>query len=232
MIVNACSQNFDLELTKSVNPDTIYQGQEFTYTLKIVNHGPGSTNEFTLWDAVPDLITPVKFTIEPTSPLHADTLHWQFEGLAQHDSIIIGITAIITTSIELPEQQNRIVNVSLVTAENDTNDVNDFASSTVVCLPPSQNDCIVLDQNVFEPDRGTPLKITFELSSSSHVRINLYDISGEQITNFVDRIYSEGQYILQWNGMTEKGQKVGSGVYIIIFRTTEFSCVEKIIIAR
>ncbi|MFQ5709578.1 MAG: hypothetical protein ACE5HO_19140, partial [bacterium] len=228
LVAVACPKNYDLQLTKSVNRDSVIAGEAFAYTLKIENLGPNPARRILLRDAFPALLTFSDFNLQPTR-MEPDTLFWTFDSLSVGDSIEIVFSA--KTAQALPASSFPIVNTSRVSAPNDTNAVNNFADAEVVAIQP-HNDCIVLDQNVFEPDQGRPLGISFELQASTHVRMDLFDISGYHVTELVERNFSAGPNLFRWKGLTKTNQPVGSGVYLIIFRSNDLTCLEKVVIVR
>jgi flagellar hook assembly protein FlgD len=72
-----------------------------------------------------------------------------------------------------------------------------------------------LDVNVFEPQQGLPLGINVELRSDKRVTLDLLDIAGYRVTRLYQGNFNAGRNRREWNGQTESGQPVGSGVYII-----------------
>jgi hypothetical protein len=55
--------------------------------------------------------------------------------------------------------------------------------------------------------------IEFQLAEASHVRISISDIWGRHIATLVDEIMGRGVHYIRWNGLTEVGTNVASGVY-------------------
>jgi hypothetical protein len=95
-------------------------------------------------------------------------------------------------------------------------------------------EAFTLDVNVFEPERGLPLGINFELESGKQVRFDLLDISGYRVTRLYEGNFNAGPNRREWNGFTETGQQVGSGVYVVTLRSDdrELVCWKKVIIRR
>lgn len=105
-----------------------------------------------------------------------------------------------------------------------------IASATVVVQ--SNND-MVLDRNVYEPDRQGPLQINFKLSSNRAARLDVYDLAGHHVTNLTEAPYAAGWNTYSWNGfIAERGYPAGSGVYLIVLRSGEYDDWKKVIIAR
>lgn len=84
--------------------------------------------------------------------------------------------------------------------------------------------------NVVEPGT-TEIPIDFVVSEG-HVQMKLFDISGRHILDLVDDDYPSGRHTLMWNGLTENGQMVGSGVYLVTLHTEQSNTFKKMIIVR
>ncbi|MDZ7369017.1 MAG: hypothetical protein ONB43_24650, partial [candidate division KSB1 bacterium] len=106
-----------------------------------------------------------------------------------------------------------------------------FATASASVLVRSNND-MVLDRNVFEAETQSPLGINFKLSSNRVARLDVYDLNGVCITKLAEGPFNAGWNTYHWNGLTEDGRKVGSGVYIIALRSGEFTAWKKCIIVR
>jgi len=107
----------------------------------------------------------------------------------------------------------------------------DFATASDAVLVRSSND-LVLERNVYEADRQSPLGINFRLSSNRSARLEVYDLNGVCISKLVEAPFNAGWNTYNWNGQTETGRPVGSGVYIIALRSGEFNAWKKCIIVR
>lgn len=219
--------NYDLELVKTASTNNVPEGMEFSYNIKIVNLGPNTASEIAIWDAFPEFVTLSDFNPEPVS-ISRDTVFWFFDSLAPKDSIIIVFKAEVTEP--LPETPYELINTSRLNAPEDVNEDNNTANSIVIIVP--TNDCLVLDHNVFEPDRGIPLSLSFKLSTHRLARLDVYDITGYHITELAEKTFDAGLNTYSWDGMTEKGDQVGSGVYIITLRSEQLVCWKKVIVVR
>lgn len=89
-----------------------------------------------------------------------------------------------------------------------------------------------IDRNVFIPDQEDVLKINFKLSSDQVVRLELHDITGTKITKITESQFNAGWNTYQWNGLTDKGQKIGSGFYIITIHSSGYHAWKKLMIIR
>ncbi|MDQ7051523.1 MAG: hypothetical protein Q9P14_00955 [candidate division KSB1 bacterium] len=89
-----------------------------------------------------------------------------------------------------------------------------------------------LDRNVFNPTREDRMALRFKLSSRRTARLDLFDLSGQHITKIAEGVFEPDWNTYLWDGRTETGQEVGSGVYIVLLRSGEFESWKKVIIVR
>ena len=107
-----------------------------------------------------------------------------------------------------------------------------FAEASASVIVQSSND-MALDRNVFEPDHGDPLEISFKLGSNRKARLEVYDLAGHYVTKLAEGDYSAGWNVHVWNGViAENGYVVGSGVYLVLLRAGEYEDWKKVIIIR
>lgn len=93
-------------------------------------------------------------------------------------------------------------------------------------------DDFTIDQNVFEPNKGGTLQIRFKLDSDQSARLEIYDITGTRITKLTDAQFQAGWNTYVWDGLTEFGQKIGSGFYIITMESGRYHAWKKLLIVR
>ncbi len=65
--------------------------------------------------------------------------------------------------------------------------------------------------NPFNPET----RINYELPSISHLKITLYNLSGQFIRALFDGEQSAGRYTVAWDGSNASGNRVASGVYLV-----------------
>jgi hypothetical protein len=65
--------------------------------------------------------------------------------------------------------------------------------------------------NPFNPSTTIP----FELSAPAHLNLRVYDLLGREIKMLIDEEVPRGAYSVQWNGQTDDGQIVPSGLYFV-----------------
>jgi flagellar hook assembly protein FlgD len=76
---------------------------------------------------------------------------------------------------------------------------------------------IVLAQNV--PNPFNPVtEIPFTVAHKQHVRISVYDTSGRLVRALIDEERLAGTHLATWDGRSDQGTLVSSGVYFCRLR--------------
>ena len=79
-----------------------------------------------------------------------------------------------------------------------------------------------LSQNY--PNPFNPVtNIDFALPRAAHVRIEVFNILGSRVSTLVDEYLSAGYKSVEWDGRSNSGQAVSSGVYLFRITAGEFS---------
>ncbi len=217
----------DLQIIKSASIDSVDEGGTFAYSLLVENIGRDVAERIVLWD-LPSPLTPTSdFSLSPDYT-QQDTLFWLFDSLSAGDFFEIEYAAQAPDSV--PTTPFEIPSFASIFAENDINSRNDFSQSIIIIRP--QNDCIVFDRNVLIPQRGERLEIEFELSTGRQVEIDIYDVSGYRIGNLRKEFFAPGLHSIEWDGKNRKGLDVGSGTYLITFKSGGLICYKKIIVVH
>ena len=88
-----------------------------------------------------------------------------------------------------------------------------------------------LMQNV--PNPFNPVtSIQFRLPEQSHVLLTVYDMLGRKVKTLVNETKDAGQFSVKWNGTTDRGESVGSGVYIYEIITPQYISTKKMVIIK
>ncbi len=232
------SDEFDLSVEKSASQDTVFVGQEYSYRIRIHNHGPARATNITVADAIPADLLFSEFNFAPFATSEPDTLVWHFDELAPNTTIEINYNAMLPGSTELIGEPVRI-NTARVKTANDVNAANDQSSATVVFE--ALRNCkklMLLDRNVFAPSAGDPLQIIVDVDSDNNVSLDVYDITGYPIKNIVKgRVPVGRRQTFFWDGTSDDGRNTGSGIYVILFQGQLstgkiIECDKKVIIVR
>ncbi len=83
-----------------------------------------------------------------------------------------------------------------------------------------------LSQNY--PNPFNPItKIEYQISKTSKVKLTVYDIRGNEITNLVNKRQEPGNYSVEFNG-----SKLSSGTYIYKIETKDFSSTKRMLLIK
>ena len=81
-----------------------------------------------------------------------------------------------------------------------------------------------IQPNPFNPQTT----VHFSLPNSEHVRISIYDVTGARVRQLVDETMPSGQHRASWDGKSDRGRGVTSGVYFVRMMAGSYSEVRKI----
>ena len=100
---------------------------------------------------------------------------------------------------------------------------------TDVETPPAR---FALYQNLPNPFNPTTT-IMFEVpTSSGHVKLSVYDVSGRLLRVLRDKHYEAGRYEAEWNGRDARGQVLPSGVYFYRLDAEDFGETKKMVLVK
>jgi hypothetical protein len=88
-----------------------------------------------------------------------------------------------------------------------------------------------LFQNYPNPFNATT-RLCYDLSSPSEVSIRIYDVRGELVKVLVAEHRQAGQHTVSWDGCSENGQFVGSGLYVCSFEAQGYRQIVKMVLLR
>ena len=74
--------------------------------------------------------------------------------------------------------------------------------------------------------------ISYQLAAHGQVKLNVYDILGNEITTLVNEQKSAGNYQISWDGTDKLGKKVTSGIYFYRLNTDNFVQTKKMIVLK
>ncbi len=96
---------------------------------------------------------------------------------------------------------------------------------------PSLPSGFLLSQNYPNPFNAST-HISFTLSKAAHVRLLIYNISGQQVNALLDDDLGSGRYAVAWDGRNASGQPVSSGLYVCLLCVDEHRCDCKMMLLR
>ena len=94
------------------------------------------------------------------------------------------------------------------------------------------SDEFFLDENVFRTSTKSVLDMRFKLSSNRRAKVVVYDISGAFVKKVEEGNFVAGWSFTSWDGKSESGSPVGSGVYVAVLMSGSFQKAHKFILVR
>jgi hypothetical protein len=88
-----------------------------------------------------------------------------------------------------------------------------------------------LFQNYPNPFNPTTT-IEYEVGKNSNVDITVYNVMGKRVKRLVDENKSPGHYQATWDGITDRGETVASGVYFYRIQIGNFRAVKKMVLLK
>lgn len=107
-----------------------------------------------------------------------------------------------------------------------------YDASLDIAESPALPSRIVLGQNApnpFNPSTTIPLTLDRSLT----VSLVIYDAAGRLVRTLVDQVSLEaGGHRFLWDGMTDRGQRAGAGVYVVELRTPSARYARRMVVLR
>jgi hypothetical protein len=82
--------------------------------------------------------------------------------------------------------------------------------------------------NPFNPDT----RIAFDLPKSVNVRIDIFNVLGQKVSTLINEYKEAGTHQVTWNGTSESGGSVASGMYFYRIEADEFSDTKKMMMLK
>ncbi len=92
----------------------------------------------------------------------------------------------------------------------------------------------VLQQNYPNPfNPATTIDITVPASASNvRVQLEIFNLAGQRVRLLLDEVKAPGKYSVSWNGISDKGETVASGIYLYQITAGSFFQIRKMIFMR
>jgi flagellar hook assembly protein FlgD len=74
--------------------------------------------------------------------------------------------------------------------------------------------------------------IRFSLPKGAHVELTVYDIRGQMISELANNYFTAGIHSVRWNGKTDEGQPVASGIYLCQIKSGEQRIVRSMLLSK
>ncbi len=75
-------------------------------------------------------------------------------------------------------------------------------------------------------------RIDFSLERGGNVSLEVYNVIGQKIKTLLNGYYASGEYEIHWDGTTDNGEKVSSGIYFYRLTSDEYSRTRKMIMMK
>ena len=82
--------------------------------------------------------------------------------------------------------------------------------------------------NPFNPTTTIP----FELETSQHVVLEIFDVAGRLVERLVDGVAPAGRSVAVWRGTTTRGGSAASGIYFARLETRQTTVTRKLVLIR
>lgn len=88
-----------------------------------------------------------------------------------------------------------------------------YTISGVESVPGASTDARLAIRKVFPNPFNPSTKIEFSVPKAAPVSVRVYDVHGREVAKLVDESMSPGVYRVPWNGKTDDGRDLASGIY-------------------
>ena len=68
----------------------------------------------------------------------------------------------------------------------------------------------------------TDTTIRFDLPEAGEVELNVYDSAGRRVRSLISDVRGEGEHRVRWDGRSDRGQAMPSGIYFYRFRAGQY----------
>lgn len=79
---------------------------------------------------------------------------------------------------------------------------------------------------------GAQTTIEYTLPGQSDVRVSVYDVMGRQVATLVDGTQPSGLHTVNWDGRSDGGQRLASGVYLLRLKAANQTLTRRISVVR
>lgn len=84
--------------------------------------------------------------------------------------------------------------------------------------------------NPFNP--STTIHYSIPGSANERVSLKIYDLRGRLVRTVVDEVKRPGAYLVHWDGRDDRGEEVGSGIFLYTIRAGNFKSTKRMTIIR
>jgi hypothetical protein len=216
------------EVTNTMFRQYIVQGDP---SLQIYSDTPQRLQVF-LPAAVPPSPSVITVTIGNMSALEADSLN--VTAWVDSANVVTGWINHDHSSLSLPVNPNGADTV-VVTVTGDNTLAYSVNIPVALAAPESHDPSLpvayALESNYPNPFNSETV-LRFAVPHASHIRLEVFDILGKQVTTLVDGQLPAGYHQARWAGQSGQGEAVGTGVYFARMITPEGMHVRKLLLLK
>lgn len=143
-----------------------------------------------------------------------DDAYYSYEPVLNDNVYVVGTVAFAYGNYKIEPRGDRDIAVNPVGIDDN--------------LPASK---FALAQNAPNPFRPTTA-IAFNLPETAHVSLEIYNVAGRKIATLVDDDMPAGHHTVRWDGKTDAGSRVASGVYFYRLESGERSASKKMVLMK
>jgi hypothetical protein len=88
-----------------------------------------------------------------------------------------------------------------------------------------------LNQNYPNPFNSST-RISFDLYEDARVELSVYDLLGRKVSTLMDQYLTVGSHDVTWNGRSDKGENMASGVYFYRLQANDFSETKRMLLMK
>ena len=70
------------------------------------------------------------------------------------------------------------------------------------------------------------------MKKNTKVRLLVFDILGNQVTELINNVYPAGRYQVEWDGTNSFGVKAGTGIYYYKIQAGEYTAIKKAVLIK
>jgi hypothetical protein len=86
--------------------------------------------------------------------------------------------------------------------------------------------------NPFNPSTTISFDIRSDGAAAAHVSLKVYNVRGKLVKTLVDEFKPAGRYSIQWDGRSDNGSLMASGVYFYRLKTRDFEQTRKMVLLK
>jgi flagellar hook assembly protein FlgD len=86
--------------------------------------------------------------------------------------------------------------------------------------------------NPFNPSTTIEFDVPETTGKIPHVAVQIFNILGQKVTTLERDIHDAGRYSIKWNGVSENGTRIASGVYFYRLIAGDYTSTKKMIMMK